>query len=218
MTARGPSPSPGVTFVARDERERLFVALAELIHERGYDNVTAERVAERAGLSPDAFERWFDGIEECLLGAFEAAAEQAYAASADAYMQTPGSWAEAVHAALAQLLDFLAGCPELTRMCIVEALYAGSPALERRDHALARFADFLEPGYSQSADPPPGVVSEAISGGVYELIRAHAVERRLEALPEALPEATLIALSPFVGSAEAERLAARPAGAPMERR
>lgn len=214
MTAQGPSPSIAATFVARDERERLFVALAELIDERGHEDVAAEQVSERAGLPGDAFERYFDSVEECLLGAFEATAEQAFTASADVYMQIAGSWAEAVHAALAQLLDFLAGCPELTRMCIVEALYAGSPALERRDRVLARFTDFLEPGYAQSANPPPEVVSEAISGGVYELIRAHAVEGRLHALPDSLPEATVIALSPFVGSAEAERLAARPARVP----
>jgi AcrR family transcriptional regulator len=218
MTAQGPSASAAVTFVARDERERLFVALAELIDERGYEDVTPKQVAERAGLADDAFERYFDSIEQCVLGAFEATAEQAFMACADVYMQTPGSWAEAVHAALAQLLDFLAGCPELTRMCIVEALYAGSPALERRDDVLARFTEFLEPGYAQSPDPPPEVVSEAISGGVYELIRAQAVERRLDSLPDSLPEATVIALAPFVGSAEAERLAARPARIPAERR
>jgi AcrR family transcriptional regulator len=211
MTAQGPVPSAAATFVARDERERLFVALAELIDERGHENVATAAVARRAGLSHGAFERYFDSIQECLLGAFEAAAEQAYTASADAYMRTPGSWGEAVHAALAELLGFLAGSPELTRMCVVEVLYAGSPALERRDRVLARFAGFLEPGYAESPNPPPEVVSEAISGGVYELIRAHAMERRVESLPHSLPEATVIALSPFVGSAEAERLAARPA-------
>lgn len=211
MTAQGPSPSITATFVARDERERLFVALAELVDVHGYEDVVGEQVAQRAGLPPDAFGHWFESTEQCVLGAFEATAEQAYAACADVYMQTPGSWAEAVHAALAQLLEFLAGCPELTRMCIVEALYAGSPALERRDYVLARFADFLEPGYAQSPTPPPEVVSEAVSGGVYELIRAHALEGRLDALPASLPEATVIALSPFVGSAEAERLAASPA-------
>lgn len=217
MSAEGLGLSPAATFVARDERERLFVALAELIAEQGYDSVPAALVSKRAGLPHDAFERCFDSIEECLLAAFEAAAEQAFTASADVYVQTLGSWAEAVHAALAQLLDFLAGSPELTRMCIVETLHAGSPALERRDLVLDRFADFLEPGYAESADPPPEVVSEAISGGVYELIRVHAVERRVEALPRSLPEATVIALSPFVGSEEAERLASRPAPVPTGR-
>jgi hypothetical protein len=45
---------------------------------------------------------------------------------------------------------------------------------------------------------------------LFDLIRAHAVERRIESLPESLPTATLIALSPFVGSEQAEQLAARP--------
>jgi len=210
MSPGKPSLSAG-SFVARDEREQLFVALAELVVEQGYERTAPEQVTARAELPHDAFDRYFDSKRECLLAAFEAGAEQALTASADAYMSSPGSWAEAVHAALAGLLDFLAGSPAMTRMCTVEALNAGSPALERRDRVLERFADFLEPGYAQRPDPPPTVVSEAISGGVFELIRAHAVERRIESLPQSLPEATVIALSPFVGSEQAERLAARPA-------
>lgn len=137
-------------------------------------------------------------------------ADQAFTAAADAYMRTPGNWEQAIQAALAGLFEFLAAAPEPTRACVVEALHSGRPGLERRDRLLARFAEFLEPGYTESADPPADVVAEAVSGGVYELIRTHVVERRIDELPEALPAATVIALSPFVGSSEAERLAARP--------
>lgn len=144
-------------------------------------------------------------------------ADQAFTAAADAYMRTPGNWELAVQAALAGLFEFLAAAPERTRACVVDALYSGRPGLERRDRLLERFSEFLEPGYAQSVDPPPDVVAEAVSGGVYELIRTHVVERRTERLLEALPAATVIALSPFVGSKEAERLAAASNPAQAER-
>ncbi len=138
--------------------------------------------------------------------------DQAFTAAATAYMGTSGSWAQAVHAALGGLLDYLARSP-FTRACFVDELHAGVAALERRDRALDRFADFLEPGYSQSpqgSEALSGVVSEAVSGGVYELIRRRVAEGRIASLPAALPEVTVLALAPFVGPEEAERLAARP--------
>jgi hypothetical protein len=137
-------------------------------------------------------------------------AEQAFSAAAEAYMATPGSWGEAVHATLAGLLEFLATAPDRTRACVLAATEGGPRALEQRDRTLARFVEFLEPGYAASDEPPPQVVGEAIAGGIYELVRAHVLEARIELLPNALPDATLLALSPFLGASEAERLAARP--------
>jgi hypothetical protein len=142
--------------------------------------------------------------------------EQAFTAAAGAYMRTPGSWAQAVHAALAGLLDFVAESP-FTRVAFVDELRAGAAGLERRDRALERFTDFLEPGYAQSAERLPEIVAEAVSGGVYELIRRRVAEGRIASLPAALPEATLLALAPFVGQEEAERLAARPIPLRMDR-
>lgn len=199
------------SFVARDDRERLFVALAELVVRYGHREVTPESVAQHAGLPPDAFETRFESIDGCMLAAFDAVADQAFAATADAFVHSAGGWPDAVHAALARLLDFLAGSSAVTRMCVVEALQTGTAALARRDRALDRFADFLEPGYELAEPPPPPITSEAVSGSVFELIRGHVADHRLDDLPRALPTATVVALAPFVGPREAERIAARPA-------
>jgi AcrR family transcriptional regulator len=195
------------TFVARDDRERLFLAAAAVVSEQGLENTTVAAVAHRAGCSVDEFSRHFASVEECVLAAFESAADQAFAAAAGAALATRGTWGEAIHAGLAALLDFLAGSPKLTRMCTVDALQAGAAALELRDIVLDRFAEVLEPGYAARANPLPATVSEAVSGGLYEVVRSHALEGRLAELPDALPEMTVIALAPFLGSAEAERLA-----------
>lgn len=199
------------SFVARDDRERLFVALAELVVRYGYREVTPESVAEHAGLPAEAFHARFASIDDCMLAAYDAAADQAFAAAADAFASSPGGWPESVHAALARLLEFLAGSPAMTRMFAVEALHTGAPALTRLDRALDRFAELFEPGYELADPPPPPVTTEAVSGSVFELVRGHAAEHRLEELPLALPTATVVTLTPFVGAAEAERIAARPA-------
>ncbi len=147
---------------------------------------------------------------ESLLAAFNSGAEQAFAAFATAYARTPGTWADGIQAALASLLDFLDGSPALTRLCFVDALHAGPAALERRDRALDRFAQLLERAAADSATPRPDVVSEAVAGGVFEVLRARALQNG-GALSEALPEITVIALAPFLGNDEAARRAAQAA-------
>ena len=195
MSGERPGHRPP-TFTPRSERERLFVATAAVAH--------------RAGCSVEDFTRYFASVDDCVLAAFESAADQAFTTAADAALSTRGSWGEAIHAGLAALLDFLAGAPEMTRRCPVDALQAGAAALELRDIVLDQFAEVLEPGYSARPNALPATVSEAVSGGLYELVRAHALENRLAELPEALPEMTIIALAPFLGSEEAERLAVSP--------
>lgn len=129
--------------------------------------------------------------------------DQAFAATADAYARAPADWELAVSHAIGSLFDFLAGQPEQTKACILADCGAGPEALARRDRAIAHFAELLRPGFAAAAVPPPAVVAEAIGGGIYELIRGHVLERRLEQLPAAAPAATIIALSPFIGADEA---------------
>jgi AcrR family transcriptional regulator len=200
---------PALGFVARTPRERAFLALADVVVERGIGNTTLTAVADRAGCSADTLERDFGDTQALVLATFVAAADRAYETTLEAF-ESAGGWAEAVHAGLASLLAFLVGSPALTRMCTVEALGIGSSAFELRDEVLDRFTALLEPGYAMSAKPPPTAVSEAIGGGVFEIVRSHALEGRIERLGEALPEMTVLALSPFVGPGMAERIASRP--------
>lgn len=133
--------------------------------------------------------------------------DEALAATTDAYAREPGSWEQAVQAAIGGLFAFLASRPAQTSACMVDDQPAGSDALERRDRVLDRFAELLRPGFAATATPPPPVVAEAIAGGIYELVRGHAIEQRLSELPAAAPDAVLVAVAPF---ANAERNGAAP--------
>jgi hypothetical protein len=126
-------------------------------------------------------------------------ADQAFAVAAAAYARTPDSWELAVGAAITDLFGFLSSRPAQTRSCVGDDQEAASPmALARRDAVVARFTTLLRPGFSRGSSPPP-VVAEAVGGGIYELVRGYALERRLEELPAAVPDATVVVLSPFLG-------------------
>ncbi len=207
--SEGTRPVRSGSFVASTERERLMVALAELSIERGYAETTVAQVAEHAELDEATFLAHFASKEECLLAAYDAAVDQAFSAAVRAYGNTPGSWAQATHAALRRLLDLLADTPALTNLCVVEAYHSGDRVFARRQRALSLFSTFLEPGYSEAREGarPTRLMSELIAGGVFDIIHEHTLEQRLDQLPQALPAVTVLTLSPFVGNDEAARLA-----------
>lgn len=185
-----------------------MVALAELSSEQGYAETTIEQISARADLDEASFRAHFASKEECLLAAYDTAVDQAFNAAMRAYGSTPGTWAQATHAALRRLLELLADTPALTNLCVVEAYHSGDRVFDRRQRALALFATFLEPGYSEAEGrPPTRLMSELIAGGVFDIIHRHTLQQRLDQLPAALPAVTVLTLSPFVGNDEAARLA-----------
>jgi AcrR family transcriptional regulator len=195
----------------RDRRELLLAAMAELVAEQGYERTTIEQVIVHADVEQGAFALYFDSKEDCLLAAYDTAAEQAFSTAAEAFMSTPGTWAEAIHTALAALLDYSAQTPTFGRLAHEALLHGGERAVAARDRALDLFMEFLEPGYAIAGEPDaPRTPSHMIAGAVYELLHRHVVDDRLEELPNALPEITLIVLSPFVGRGEATRIASGP--------
>jgi hypothetical protein len=134
-------------------------------------------------------------------------ADQAFAAAADAYARSSASWGVGVGAAIANLFSFLSSRPSQTTACIVGDYDTSKVALARRDRTVARFTALLQPGFEATPTPPPPVVAEAIGGGIYELVRSHVLEQRLDELPDAVPAATVVALSPFLGADFASEVA-----------
>jgi hypothetical protein len=134
-------------------------------------------------------------------------ADEAFAAAASAYADARESWELAIRAGIAGLFGFLAARPQQTSACIVGGLRGGPGALAGQDRLIERFAELLAPGFDVAPTPPPPIVTEAIGGGIYAIVRGYVLERRLDELPAAAPDATFVALSPFLGSANAVELA-----------
>jgi len=142
-----------------------------------------------------------DPGHELLLARYDAVMEEALRRLEAAFLDAGGDWVEQMRAALAHLLALAAANPELTRLATIEIFEAGQPGLDRRDDWMLRFMGLCETGYAQSGllRPPTELMGQVVVGAVFELIRSHATEDRLDQLSDALPTATLIVLSPIIG-------------------
>src|ERR1044072_3421259 len=54
-------------FVAQNQRERMLLATAELVAERGYQKTTIELIAKTARVALSTFYEQFSSKEECFL-------------------------------------------------------------------------------------------------------------------------------------------------------
>ncbi len=75
------------------------------------------------------------------------------------------------------------------------------------------FSDFLQPGFAARglALPNPEIVSLCLTGAVWRIVRQHAIDRRLQQLPEALPAISYVVLSTFFGAEKALQVRTRSA-------
>lgn len=64
---------------------------------------------------------------------------------------------------------------------------------------------FLEEGYRQrpEAEGLPRLCSEAIAGGILELMRKQTVAGEIKTIPALAPQVIYLALAPFIGPMEA---------------
>lgn len=205
--SRQPRSGVPATFVPECERERFLVAFAELVYERGYDAVELEDLAERLDVELDEVERYWASKSACVLEAIDTSAERAFGAVVRTFMHAGVDGPVAAHRSLAVLLDVLAANPALAALAILAPEHLDRRDPTRRTGLLDVFADFLGPGLAAMGHAPPrgDVVSAVLAGGIFELLKRHAEERRLHALPATLDAVSHVCVSVFFGYDEAER-------------
>ncbi len=154
-----------------------------------------------------------------VLDSVAAFTRQLFTRTAEVFMDASGDPARALHEALDSLLRDLAAAPEMTYKSTVELPALGSLVRERHHRMLDLFSDFLQPGFAARGVPLPNpeIVSLCITGGLWRIVRQHAIERRLQDLPESLPTISYVVLSTFFGAETALRFGDRQ-GARSERR
>jgi hypothetical protein len=120
-------------------------------------------------------------------------------------------WPRAVRAGVAAMLEFLAAEPNLARLSMVEALVAGPVVVERYDAAIQSLVPYFRAGREGC---PPEVLSrlsptteEALVGGMVSLISRRIFAGRTEELESLLPDLVEFTLTPYLGTAEAAKVA-----------
>lgn len=148
------------------QRDRILLALAEAMAEKGYVATTVADVLLRAGVSRETFYQQFSSKVDAFAAAFEAAAEilfaQAVAGIAELDGTVPGTGGaggagsaagsvgaaalapfDRFDAAFTGYLEALASEPAFARLFLVEVYAAGPEAILRRAALQARIVDVL---------------------------------------------------------------------------
>jgi AcrR family transcriptional regulator len=197
----------------RDARARILDAAAEIASERGYGALSINEIDRAAGVSHHTFRKHFASKDEAFVAAYQAGSRETIEYCLKAYT-AQSDWKAAVRAGLAAELRFLAERPALARIGFLEVYAAGPDALELRETELQMFTAALRPGYKKTGrrSPPHEVVSEAIAGGIYQLMRECVLHRGPASLTCLAPEAIYAALAPFLGARAAAAVASAPIG------
>ncbi len=195
-------------FVAQNQRERMLLATAELVAERGYQKTTIELIAKTARVALSTFYEQFSSKEDCFLAAFDetvAAAAEVFAELLDPEQE----WAEQISSAIEIFLEMVVKEPARARLCIVESQAAGGAALARYQALLEQVAPKLREGreHNPRAGRLPDGLEVAIIGGLAWLVHQRLVADRDEEIKALLPEMLQVTLTPYVGEAEASRAA-----------
>jgi AcrR family transcriptional regulator len=194
--------------VAAHQRERLFNATIDLVAKRGYRDTSVDQIVKSARVGYVAFYELFDGKDDLFLATFERIAEETAAALAEA-VAGEEEWPRQMAAALGRLLDLVVADPKRARVGLVEVQAAGPVAYARYEEVVDRTVPKLREGreLSKEAARLSETLEEAVLGGIIWIVHQRLVKGELDEVEALLEETIQIALSPYVGEAEARQLA-----------
>jgi AcrR family transcriptional regulator len=197
-------------FVTRNQRERLIAGLAEAVAENGYAGTTIAHITKHAAVSRRTFYEHFSSKDECFVAAYDMVMSELNQRVGEAFEQEE-EWPQAVRAGIAAMLGFLTAEPHLARLSMVEALVAGPVVVERYDAAIQNLVPYFEAGREgRSAEVLEGLsptTEEALVGGMVSLISRRIFADRTDELELLLSDLVEFALTPYLGSAEAAKVA-----------
>lgn len=195
-------------FVTRNQRERLAAGTIAAVAERGFNETTITQICAAAGVSRRTFYTYFSSKEECFLAAGKTIVEHLRIA-AEASSQGEEKWPIRVKMKLGATLEFLAVNPDLARFLLIAPQRAGEEVTSRYRSALERAVDYLGEGRPSGAGQrtPSDAVAASLVGGIIALIVRKVEDGEGELLPQLLPDIAELFLTPYIGRAEAVRIA-----------
>jgi AcrR family transcriptional regulator len=184
---------------------RIVRAAAEITAEDGYEELTAAKIARRAGVPESAFWHSYESTEECFLDALDRVCLEALLASVRA-ARTAEDPVVGMYRGLAALLECVVSDPVLRSVAFVEVLTAGAGAVESSERFIDRLLDLL----SECLPPSrvtPGPALEATAGAIWGVVSRHAAQG--DDLRVIAGDVSYLALAPLVGSEAAARTISR---------
>ena len=190
--------------MARNQRERILAAVAQVASTRGYGGMSVQDIVREAGVSRRTFYEQFKNKDHAFLAAYDEASGRLLASVRGA-VDAQTTVEEKVVAGFSAFLMLLAASPAFAKMCIVEVLAAGPDAISRRARTMEEFTSYFEDAAQEllGENAPSPLVAETIVGGVYETVYRRIARGETADLPRLLPDLAESALLPYVGERSA---------------
>lgn len=200
-----PDSKPGLRLAGDPVRGQISRAMVELAGERGLGPTTVAMICERAAVGRAAFERSFGGKEDCFVQVHEEIARELCGSVRTAY-EGRRAWHDRIWAAALAAMRFLRADALRARFLLVAVDGAGTRAQACRDRFLGGLAELIDAGRAEldESDLATHSTAEMVTGAIYgsltTQIRAGAIERGEDFLPELVYLATM----PYLGVRAAE--------------
>jgi AcrR family transcriptional regulator len=194
--------------VVAHQRERLFAATVDLVAKRGYRNTSIDHIVKAARVGYVAFYELYEGKEECFLAAFDRIVAET-AEALEAAVARESEWPRQIVAALSCVLNLIDADPRRARIALVEVQAAGPDAYLRYEEVVNRAVPKLREGraFNPSTRKLSATLEEAVLGGIVWVVHQRLVKGQLRETEPLLEETIEIALSPYLGEAEAQQVA-----------
>lgn len=196
-------------------------AMLDIVFERGYEAVTIEEIAERAGGSRADFELCFPSKLACGVAILEELAESNRRAVRGAFDREP-RWPDSLRAAAYAHLRWILDNPKKMRFGLLEMLWASELTSALRDDLFRAYIEMVDAGREVAPDPDsvPAYTAEGVVGSITQVVVRHLGEADAPDLPALVPEMMYLAVKPYLGEEAARRELAipPPQPAPLRRR
>lgn len=198
--ARG--PGIGTAGERLDARQRISVAMMDLVIAHGYGAPTMEMVLESAEVSRDEFHRHFADLDDCCLQVYIDNLANLDRVIFEAF-ERPGPWRDRLRAAIYAMSRLLRDNPRKVRFDVVEMTSAGPLPHIHRERQLDSLVDLIDRGRQELEDPDSmtRATAESVIGAIYLLVVNEVQAGRASfSDPESLvPDIMYVALRPYLG-------------------
>jgi AcrR family transcriptional regulator len=196
--------------VSDAQRRRIRRATGELVAKRGYAGVTVGLIVKRARVSFKTFYKHYANKEEAFVDLFDTTVEATRAHIEAGLTAEQAEWPDRVALALRLFFEAIIAEPLISRAILVEGPTAGPAILGRYEGIAKAFVPILREGrdYSPEAAKLPQTIEDTLAGAVlwsaYQRLNFSEADRIAELIPENIE----LVLRPYIGEAEASRIAA----------
>jgi AcrR family transcriptional regulator len=198
------------------QQERILRAAAELVAKRGYADVSVELIVKRGRVSFKTFYAHFANKDAVFAKLFDDSFS-AYEATVAGAIDAEAEWPGRVLAGLGAFLAAVLADPVLARACLVEAPTAGPEFLDRYERSLLAFAALFREGRADSprGSELPESLEETLAGSVLWSVYQRLIVGEVDQIERLLPSAAELVFRPYLGEAQARRLAAEAGALPV---